>query len=203
MWSGIIRLTNGEAKALFNPQSSVKSNDRSEFRICGGYLTQSCDLENTCSGALDIQDEGFEIFKSGLFYISKERFLVQVKNWDYVLSVWGQPQIADFLYCCAGGNHAESGFIPDISPGQLDSCMKNNYYACVYPAKILLNLWIDDDKKGALSKTIPPSAGPKPREIILSTVQRLSWASLVREHILVSPPFVLLASVAVLTTSQL
>jgi 3-dehydrosphinganine reductase len=44
--------------------------------------------------------------------------------------------------------------------------MKNNYYACVYPAKILLNLWIDDDKKGALSKTTPPNAGPKPRKII-------------------------------------
>lgn len=53
-----------------------------------------------------------------------------------------QPRVPDELYCCAGGNYAENGFFVDLKTSQLDSCMKNNYYAALYPAKAILDLWI-------------------------------------------------------------
>lgn len=61
-----------------------------------------------------------------------------------------QPRIADILYCVAGGNHAENGFLVDIQASDLDSCMKNNYYASAYAAQAMLKIWTEDDKASTL-----------------------------------------------------
>ncbi|KAI1379650.1 putative short chain dehydrogenase/ reductase [Hypoxylon crocopeplum] len=66
-----------------------------------------------------------------------------------------QPRIADVLYCTAGGNHAENGFLVDIEAKDLDNCMKNNYYSSAYAAKSVIDIWTEDDKKGASSTTQP------------------------------------------------
>jgi 3-dehydrosphinganine reductase len=60
-----------------------------------------------------------------------------------------QPQIPDALYCAAGGNHAENGFLVDVNDDQIDRCMKNNFYATVYPTKVLVDIWVADDKQNA------------------------------------------------------
>ncbi|KAI5868186.1 putative short chain dehydrogenase/ reductase [Durotheca rogersii] len=73
-----------------------------------------------------------------------------------------QPLIADILYCTAGGNHAENGFIVDIGAQQIENCMKNNYYSAAYPAKSLLDIWTEDDKKKGTDGT----TGPRLRQII-------------------------------------
>ncbi|KAI1460399.1 putative short chain dehydrogenase/ reductase [Annulohypoxylon moriforme] len=67
-----------------------------------------------------------------------------------------QPRIPDILYCTAGGNHAENGFLADIQAKDLDNCMKNNYYSSAYAAKSLIDLWIADDKKKGFSANAPP-----------------------------------------------
>ncbi|KAI1388534.1 putative short chain dehydrogenase/ reductase [Hypoxylon trugodes] len=56
-----------------------------------------------------------------------------------------QPRIADILYCVAGGNHAENGFLADITAKEIESCMNNNYYTAAYAAKSMLDIWINDD----------------------------------------------------------
>ncbi|KAI0440572.1 putative short chain dehydrogenase/ reductase [Xylaria telfairii] len=73
-----------------------------------------------------------------------------------------QPRIPDALYCAAGGNHAENGFLVDIDANQLDRCMKNNYYATVYPTKALVDTWTEDDKKNQKH-----TGKPKLRQIII------------------------------------
>jgi len=72
-----------------------------------------------------------------------------------------QHRIADILYCTAGGNHAENGFLVDITAQQLDSCMKNNYYSSVYAAKSMLDIWTEDDRIAD-----PPGPSPRLRQII-------------------------------------
>ncbi|KAI0889324.1 putative short chain dehydrogenase/ reductase [Annulohypoxylon maeteangense] len=72
-----------------------------------------------------------------------------------------QPRIADILYCSAGGNHAENGFLADIEAKDLDNCMKNNYYSSAYAAKSIIDIWTADDKKGPSE-----SAKPQLRQII-------------------------------------
>ncbi len=62
-----------------------------------------------------------------------------------------QPRIADILYCVAGGNHAENGFLVDIKASDLDNCMKNNYHASAYAAQTMLKIWTEDDKAGLIS----------------------------------------------------
>ncbi|KAL8701157.1 MAG: hypothetical protein Q9224_000632 [Gallowayella concinna] len=62
-----------------------------------------------------------------------------------------QPRIADILYCVAGGNHAENGFLVDIEASDLDTCMKNNYHTSAYAAQTMLKIWTEDDKAGAMS----------------------------------------------------
>ncbi|KAH1370824.1 hypothetical protein KXW29_000587 [Aspergillus fumigatus] len=80
-----------------------------------------------------------------------------------------QPRIADFLYCCAGGNHAENGFFIDLQATQLDSCMKNNYYSTAYAAKAMLDIWVEDDKKyPGTDVSTSDTTGPKPRRIVFA-----------------------------------
>ncbi|KAK9444801.1 putative short chain dehydrogenase/ reductase [Metarhizium brunneum] len=76
-----------------------------------------------------------------------------------------QPRIADVLYCVAGGNHAENGFLVDIKAQALESCMRNNYFTAVYPAKSLLDIWTEDDLKGP----IHPRSDPRKRQIVFVT----------------------------------
>lgn len=72
-----------------------------------------------------------------------------------------QPRTADILYCSAGGNHAENGFLADIEAKDLDNCMKNNYYSSAYATKSLIDIWIANDKKGTSQ-----GAQPQLRQII-------------------------------------
>ena len=65
------------------------------------------------------------------------------------------------MYCVAGGNYAENGFLVDIKAKDLDSCMKNNYYSSAYAAKSMLGIWTEDDKRGAA-----PAPRPKLRQIV-------------------------------------
>ncbi|RYP86959.1 hypothetical protein DL770_004840 [Monosporascus sp. CRB-9-2] len=58
-----------------------------------------------------------------------------------------QPRVADILYCVAGGNYAENGFIVDIAAEDLENCMKNNYYSSAFAAKSMLDIWTEDDNK--------------------------------------------------------
>ncbi|KAI2465871.1 putative short chain dehydrogenase/ reductase [Annulohypoxylon bovei var. microspora] len=66
-----------------------------------------------------------------------------------------QPRTADILYCSAGGNHAENGFLADIEAKDIDNCMKNNYYSSAYAAKSIIDIWTADDKKEP-SQSIQP-----------------------------------------------
>lgn len=77
-----------------------------------------------------------------------------------------QPRIADFLYCSAGGNHAENGFFLDLQPAQLDSCMKNNYYSTAYAAKAMLDIWVKNDKTPIAINETPKKYGPNIRKIV-------------------------------------
>ncbi|RHZ55809.1 uncharacterized protein CDV56_104290 [Aspergillus thermomutatus] len=77
-----------------------------------------------------------------------------------------QPRIPDFLYCSAGGNHAENGFFVDLQATQLDSCMKNNYYSTAYAAKAMLDLWIENDKKPTGIDSPKRTTGPNIRRIV-------------------------------------
>lgn len=72
-----------------------------------------------------------------------------------------QSRIADILYCVAGGNHAENGFLVDIKAKDLESCMRNNYYSSAYAAKSMLDIWTEDDKKGTT-----PGPHPRLRQIV-------------------------------------
>ncbi|KAI2620649.1 putative short chain dehydrogenase/ reductase [Hypomontagnella submonticulosa] len=72
-----------------------------------------------------------------------------------------QPRIADILYCTAGGNHAENGFIVDIGADALENCMRNNYFAAAFPAKSMIDIWTEDDKKESSQ-----GAQPQLRQII-------------------------------------
>ncbi|KAI4860986.1 putative short chain dehydrogenase/ reductase [Hypoxylon rubiginosum] len=72
-----------------------------------------------------------------------------------------QPRIPDILYCSAGGNHAENGFLADIEASDIENCMKNNYYSSAYAAKSAIDIWTADDKKGGSQ-----SAQPRLRQII-------------------------------------
>ena len=65
------------------------------------------------------------------------------------------------LYCVAGGTAHELGFLVDVEPEQFETCMNNNYYTSLYPARSTLKAWIEDDKN---SKETPPK--PKLRKIV-------------------------------------
>lgn len=69
------------------------------------------------------------------------------------------------MYCVAGGNHAENGFLVDIKAQALESCMRNNYFTAVYAAKSLLDIWTEDDLKGP----IHPRPDPRIRQIVFVT----------------------------------
>ncbi|KAF2654561.1 short chain dehydrogenase [Lophiostoma macrostomum CBS 122681] len=57
-----------------------------------------------------------------------------------------QPQMADALYCVAGGTVNELGFLADIDASNLEGCMRNNYFTAAHSAMSMWKAWIDDDK---------------------------------------------------------
>ncbi|KAI1126029.1 putative short chain dehydrogenase/ reductase [Nemania abortiva] len=74
-----------------------------------------------------------------------------------------QPQVPDILYCAAGGNHAENGFLVDITSSQIESCMKNNYYATAYAIKTVVDIWTEDDRRASNT----PGLSPKLRQVVI------------------------------------
>ncbi|CAG9990393.1 unnamed protein product [Clonostachys byssicola] len=90
-----------------------------------------------------------EIERSRLSDAQEIRFVVlDLSDSSQVDSAFREHErIPDTLYCAAGGNHAQNGFFVDITAEQVKACMNNNYYATAYPAKSVLDIWIEDDKK--------------------------------------------------------
>ncbi|THC94748.1 hypothetical protein EYZ11_005787 [Aspergillus tanneri] len=63
----------------------------------------------------------------------------------------------DILICTAGGTPSEVGFLADISPGAITSCIDQNYYSAVFIVQYCLKLWL----------AAPPT--PSPRHILLTS----------------------------------
>ncbi|RYP06860.1 hypothetical protein DL764_002908 [Monosporascus ibericus] len=57
-----------------------------------------------------------------------------------------QPRLPDMLFCCAGGTPGQVGFINDLTPVQLETCMQNNYLTAAFSAQMMLKIWTEDDK---------------------------------------------------------
>ena len=67
---------------------------------------------------------------------------------EQVKKIFGsQPRLADALYCVAGGTSTETGFFADISPIDLEQCMRKNYLTSAYSAHVMLQMWTEDDKE--------------------------------------------------------
>ncbi|KAL1606526.1 hypothetical protein SLS60_003931 [Paraconiothyrium brasiliense] len=82
-----------------------------------------------------------------------------------VASVFASPpQIPDTLICAAGCN-LELGFLADLNPKDLETCMESNYFTAAYAAQALLKIWIDNDKNDE-SASKPPNRPPKHRQIV-------------------------------------
>jgi 3-dehydrosphinganine reductase len=64
------------------------------------------------------------------------------------------------LYCTAGGNYNENGFLVDITARDLENCMRNNYYSSAFAAKTMLDIWTQADRKGTFSSS------PQSRRIV-------------------------------------
>jgi 3-dehydrosphinganine reductase len=54
--------------------------------------------------------------------------------------------MADILYCVAGGTPTECGFLADIDPADLESCMRSNYFTAAYSASSMFKMWTEDDR---------------------------------------------------------
>lgn len=57
-----------------------------------------------------------------------------------------EPHLPDYLFCCAGGTPSQTGFIKDISPEQLETCMSNNYLTAAFSSQIMLKLWAEEQE---------------------------------------------------------
>ncbi|RYP27316.1 hypothetical protein DL767_007740 [Monosporascus sp. MG133] len=72
---------------------------------------------------------------------------VNLANASEVDSVFrAQPRLPHMLFCCAGGTPGQVGFINDLAPAQLETCMQNNYLTAAFCAQIMLKIWTEDDK---------------------------------------------------------
>ncbi|KAE8364026.1 hypothetical protein BDV27DRAFT_172622 [Aspergillus caelatus] len=63
----------------------------------------------------------------------------------------------DILVCAAGGTPNQVGFLADIPPEALTSCMESNYYTTIFAVQCCLKLWL-----------VAPQT-PTPRHIILAS----------------------------------
>ncbi|KAL3421158.1 short chain dehydrogenase reductase family [Phlyctema vagabunda] len=51
--------------------------------------------------------------------------------------------VPDIVFCVAGGsNPSQIGFLADLSPEGLTSCLESNYYSAIFVTQICLQLWI-------------------------------------------------------------
>ena len=51
--------------------------------------------------------------------------------------------VPDIMLCVAGGsNPSQIGFLAELSPGGLTSCLESNYYSTVFITQMYLQLWI-------------------------------------------------------------
>lgn len=58
-------------------------------------------------------------------------------------AIEGYGIIPDHLFCVAGGTSPEQmGFLADMKPEGLISCLEVNYYAAIFIAQVVLKLWI-------------------------------------------------------------
>ncbi|KAL4892030.1 NAD(P)-binding protein [Aspergillus ambiguus] len=80
--------------------------------------------------------------------------LTQPEEITRVLSHYHPP---DILICTAGSNPHQAGFLAEISPEAITSCMELNYYTTVFIVQCCLRLW--------LRVPHPPS----PRHIVLTS----------------------------------
>ncbi|KAG5926957.1 putative secondary metabolism biosynthetic enzyme [Claviceps africana] len=71
-----------------------------------------------------------------------------------------QPRRADIVYCVAGGNYNQNGFFVDLSPQDLEDCMRNNYFSAVHAAKSMLDIWLAEDASS------PKPAQQRRRQIV-------------------------------------
>lgn len=55
-----------------------------------------------------------------------------------------QSHLPDYLFCCAGGTPTQTGFIKDLSPEQLETCMNNNYLTAAFSSQVMLKLWAEE-----------------------------------------------------------
>ncbi|KAE8380177.1 NAD(P)-binding protein [Aspergillus bertholletiae] len=63
----------------------------------------------------------------------------------------------DILVCAAGSTPSQVGFLVDIPPEALTSCMESNYYTTIFAVQCCLRLWL-----------VAPQT-PSPRHIILTS----------------------------------
>jgi 3-dehydrosphinganine reductase len=58
-----------------------------------------------------------------------------------------QTRLADVLYCSAGGCQTQCGYLTEITPHDLESCMRNNYFTAAFSSQVMLKIWTEQDKK--------------------------------------------------------
>jgi 3-dehydrosphinganine reductase len=50
--------------------------------------------------------------------------------------------VPDFLLCVAGGSITQMGFLADIQPEAIKSCLETNYYSAIFITQYVLKLWL-------------------------------------------------------------
>ncbi|KAL6721611.1 hypothetical protein ACLMJK_000715 [Lecanora helva] len=65
--------------------------------------------------------------------------------------------VPDVLICTAGGSPTQGGFLADISPDAIKSCLELNYYTAIFIAQSCLKIWL----------AAPPS--PSTRHIVFTS----------------------------------
>ncbi|CZT46908.1 uncharacterized protein RSE6_07417 [Rhynchosporium secalis] len=64
--------------------------------------------------------------------------------------------IPDIVFCVAGGsNPSQIGFLADLSPEGVKSCLESNYYSAVFITQACLKLWVQNPDK---NRTPPKAA---------------------------------------------
>lgn len=57
--------------------------------------------------------------------------------------------LPDVLICTAGGSPNQCGFLADIKPDDIKSCLELNYYTAIFIAQSCLKLWLAGPKSNA------------------------------------------------------
>ncbi|CZT09431.1 related to 3-ketosphinganine reductase [Rhynchosporium agropyri] len=63
--------------------------------------------------------------------------------------------IPDIVFCVAGGsNPSQIGFLADLSPEGVKSCLESNYYSAVFITQACLKLWIQNPDKNRVRHVV-------------------------------------------------